>query len=47
MDAEVILDRRRLRRKTTFWRIMAFVLGIAACLALLAALSGGSLVPAG
>ncbi len=47
MDAEVILDRRRLRRKTTFWRIMAFVLGIAACLALLAALSGGSLAPAG
>jgi protease-4 len=45
MDAEVILDRRRLRRKTTFWRIMAFMFAITACLASLAALSGGSLAP--
>ena len=45
MDAEVILDRRRLRRKTTFWRIIAFVLGIVALLAMLAAVSGGSLIP--
>ena len=47
MDAEVILDRRRLRRKTTFWRVMAFMLGIAALLAGLAALSGRSLLPRG
>jgi protease IV len=47
MDAEVILDRRRLRRKTTFWRVIAFMLGIAALLAGFAALSGGSLLPRG
>ena len=45
MDAEVILDRRRLRRKTTFWRIIAFLFAIVALLAGLSALSGGSLVP--
>jgi protease-4 len=45
MDAEVILDRRRLRRKTTFWRVIAFVLGITAILATLAAVSGRSLLP--
>ena len=45
MDAEVILDRRRLRRKTTFWRVLAFLFAIVALLAGLSALSGGSLVP--
>lgn len=45
MDAEVILDRRRLRRKTTFWRVIAFLLAIVALLAGLAVVSGGSLVP--
>lgn len=45
MDAEVILDRRRLRRKTTFWRVIAFLMGITALLALLAAVSGRSLLP--
>ncbi len=45
MDAEVILDRRRLRRKTTFWRIIAFLFALLALLAGLAALTDGSLVP--
>lgn len=45
MDAEVILDRRRLRRKTTFWRIIAFIFAVVAMLSGLAAVSGGSLAP--
>lgn len=45
MDAEVILDRRRLRRKTTVWRVIAFIMGITALLALLSALGGRSLLP--
>lgn len=45
MDAEVILDRRRLRRKTTFWRIIAFLFAIVALLAGLAAVSDGALLP--
>jgi protease-4 len=30
LDSDVIVDRRRLRRKLTFWRVLAFVVAIAA-----------------
>jgi hypothetical protein len=28
LDAETLIDRRRLKRRVTFWRIVAAVLGI-------------------
>jgi protease-4 len=39
MDADTIVDRRRLRRKLTFWRVLAFVVVIVAVLGTAAALS--------
>jgi protease-4 len=38
LDADTIVDRRRMRRKLTFWRVFAVVLAICALLALGAAL---------
>src|ERR1700731_5501401 len=34
LDSDVILDRRRIRRKLTFWRVAAAVLAIAAVVAI-------------
>ncbi|GGF02460.1 signal peptide peptidase SppA [Stappia taiwanensis] len=42
LDADAIVDRRRLRRKLTFWRVAAFLVTGAAVLLLLAWLAGGS-----
>jgi protease-4 len=39
---EVLLDRRQLRRKVTFWRLAALAVGVVALLALAARLSGES-----
>ena len=33
LDSDVIVDRRRIRRKLTFWRVAAAVLAIAAIVA--------------
>src|SRR5271166_119913 len=38
LDADTIVDRRRMRRKLTFWRVLAVVVAIAAVVALGAAL---------
>ncbi|MHA1189810.1 MAG: S49 family peptidase, partial [Alphaproteobacteria bacterium] len=40
MDPEVILDRRRLRRRASFWRVAAFVLAAIAVVALVMAAGG-------
>jgi protease IV len=40
LDADQIVDRRRLRRKLTFWRVFAMVLAIAAVVGLAAASRG-------
>ena len=33
LDSDVIVDRRRIRRKLTFWRVFAAVVAIAAVVA--------------
>ena len=33
-EAELIVDRRRLKRRVTFWRILAVLLGVATITAL-------------
>ena len=33
LDSDVIVDRRRIRRKLTFWRVVAAVVAIAAIVA--------------
>src|SRR5437870_1461471 len=38
LDADTIVDRRRMRRKLTFWRVFAFVIAIGALVAVGAAL---------
>ena len=30
LDADLIVDRRRMRRKLTFWRVLAFLVAIVA-----------------
>ena len=35
LDSDVIVDRRRIRRKLTFWRVVAAVVAIAAIVAVL------------
>ncbi len=40
MDADVIIDRRRLRRRASFWRAVAFVVFAVAVVAIVAATSG-------
>src|ERR1700734_108014 len=42
LDSDVIVDRRRIRRKLTFWRVAAAVLAIAAVVAI-----GGIATPGG
>jgi protease-4 len=42
LDSDVIVDRRRMRRKLTFWRVMAVLIAIAAIAAIGAMLSPGS-----
>ena len=46
LDADTIVDRRRMRRKLTFWRALAVVLAIGAVIALavvlVASAGGGS-----
>lgn len=34
LDSDIIVDRRRIRRKLTFWRVVAAVIAIAAIAAL-------------
>jgi len=41
LDADTIVDRRRMRRKLTFWRVIAVLLAIAAVLAVAAVSSSG------
>ena len=33
LDADLIVDRRRMRRKLTFWRVLAVLIAIAAVVA--------------
>jgi protease-4 len=40
MDADVIIDRRRLRRRASFWRAVAFLVFASAVIAIVAATSG-------
>ncbi len=49
LDSDVIVDRRRIRRKLTFWRVAAAVIAIAAIagVGLLVSPSGGSLATTG
>ncbi len=49
LDADAIVDRRRMRRKLTFWRVFAVIIAIAAVGAIAAALrgDGGLTEPAG
>jgi protease IV len=42
MDSDVIVDRRRMRRKLTFWRVAAVVIAIAAIAGIAVMLSPGS-----
>jgi protease-4 len=44
LDADAIVDRRRLRRKLTFWRVAAVVIAIAAVVALAARYGRGALM---
>jgi protease-4 len=45
LDSDTIVDRRRMRRKLTFWRVVAFLIAIAAVIAVAAATreAGGAL----
>jgi protease-4 len=50
LDADTIVDRRRMRRKLTFWRVVAVVVAIGAVVAIAAAVGGsgtGFAEPAG
>lgn len=44
MSADEIVDRRRLRRKLSFWRVIAVIVGVVAVIALIAILGGGDAV---
>jgi protease IV len=44
LDADQIVDRRRMRRKLTFWRVAAIMLAVAAVLGIAGARRGGSFV---
>jgi protease-4 len=45
MTAEQIVDRRRLRRKLSFWRVIAFLVALVAIVGGLAAIGGNDTVP--
>jgi len=47
LDADLIVDRRRMRRKLTFWRVLAVLILIAAVVAVAAAVGRGDLLAAG
>src|SRR3954466_16151750 len=47
LDADLIVDRRRMRRKLTFWRVLAVVVAIAAVVALAATARRGEVLTAG
>jgi protease-4 len=40
LDADAIVDRRRMRRKLTFWRVLAIVIAIGAVIAIAASVGG-------
>ena len=42
MDSDVIVDRRRIRRKLTFWRVAAVLIAVAAIAIIGAMISPGS-----
>src|SRR5215831_6938361 len=42
LDADAIVDRRRMRRKLTFWRVSALVVALVALIGLAAALVPGA-----
>ncbi len=47
LDADLIVDRRRMRRKLTFWRVVAVLVAIAAVVALAATVRRGEVLTAG
>jgi len=47
LDADLIVDRRRMRRKLTFWRVVAVLIAIAAVVALAATARRGNVLTAG
>ena len=48
LDADAIVDRRRMRRKLTFWRVSALLIALVALVGLAVALVPGSrLMPPG
>src|SRR5436190_1924980 len=47
LDADLIVDRRRMRRKLTFWRVVAVLVAIAAVVALAATVKRGDVLTAG
>jgi len=47
LDSDLIVDRRRMRRKLTFWRVVAVLVAIAAVVALAATLRGTDALTAG
>ena len=44
LDADLIVDRRRMRRKLTFWRVLAVLVAIAAVVALAATAKRGDVL---
>ena len=44
LDADLIVDRRRMRRKLTFWRVFAVLILIAAVVAIAASVKRGAVV---
>ena len=47
LDADLIVDRRRMRRKLTFWRVVAVLIAIAAIVALAATMRRSEVLTAG
>jgi len=47
LDADLIVDRRRMRRKLTFWRVFAVLILIAAVVAVAASIGRGDVLSAG
>ena len=47
LDADLIVDRRRMRRKLTFWRVLAVLVAIAAIVALAATVKSSEVLTAG
>ena len=42
LDADLIVDRRRMRRKLTFWRVLAVLIAIVAIVAVAATVRGAA-----